>query len=397
MCYNGTISEEEKRLWSGKREGGERVPFRIIRDDITRVAADAIVNAANPRPVIGDGTDRAVYEAAGEERLLAARQAIGEIRPGQTAATGAFDLPAEYILHTVSSPWLDGKHGEEAILRSCYRTALTLAESLHCGSVAFPLLSAGAYGFPRELALETAVSEIRAFLEHSEMLVTLVVFDPASFALSAARLGEIEAFIDEHGVLSRTRREYGGVLNGPARRREAWRTDVRRPGPAPWDGRREARPSVDTAPADEAAAPSYACAAKPMEVDLQTTEAASSGLDEFLKARGESFQQRLFRLIDERGLDDVQVYKKANIDRKVFSRIRCKADYKPSKPTAVAFAIALELDLDTMTDLLARAEIALSPSSEFDLIITYFVTRRNYDIYEINEALFQYGQPLLGA
>lgn len=134
-----------------------------------------------------------------------------------------------------------------------------------------------------------------------------------------------------------------------------------------------------------------------MEVDLQTTEAASSGLDEFLKARGESFQQRLFRLIDERGLDDVQVYKKANIDRKVFSRIRCKADYKPSKPTAVAFAIALELDLDTMTDLLARAEIALSPSSEFDLIITYFVTRRNYDIYEINEALFQYGQPLLGA
>ena len=134
-----------------------------------------------------------------------------------------------------------------------------------------------------------------------------------------------------------------------------------------------------------------------MEVDLQTTEAASSGLDEFLKARGESFQQRLFRLIDERGLDDVQVYKKSNIDRKVFSRIRCKADYKPSKPTAVAFAIALELDLDTMTDLLARAEIALSPSSEFDLIITYFVTRRNYDIYEINEALFQYGQPLLGA
>lgn len=115
-----------------------------------------------------------------------------------------------------------------------------------------------------------------------------------------------------------------------------------------------------------------------------------------LDEAGETFQQRLFHLIDERGLDDVTVYKKANIDRKVFSRIRCKEDYRPSKKTAVAFAIALRLDLPGMMDLLQRAEIAFSPSSKFDLIITYFVSNGIYDIFEINAALFRYGQPLLG-
>lgn len=357
------------------------MPFQIIRNDITKVKADAIVNTANPKPRIGRGTDSAIYEAAGEDLLLAARREIGEIAPGQAAHTEAFGLKAKTIIHTVGPVWIDGEHGERETLRACYANSLGLADQLGCKSIAFPLIASGSYGFPKDEALHIALSEIQRFLLTHEMKVTIVVFDRRALELSESLVGGIEQYIDDHAAKllhDRERRE-----NGP---RELERRRVRRAG--------------QTVTLESACTPK----ASKEEADFDTALPASGilpdmegkSLDEVLGDAGESFQQRLLKLIDESGMDDVTVYKKANIDRKVFSRIRCKPDYKPKKKTAVAFAIALELDMPTMTDLLSRAGIAFSPSDTFDLIISYCVTHQIYDIFDINAALFKYGQPTLG-
>ena len=298
------------------------MPFQIIRNDITKVHADVIVNTANPQPRFGSGTDSAVYAAAGADKLLAERKKIGDIAPGQAAVTPAFALPATYIIHTVGPAWLDGQHGEQDILRACYENTLKLAAELNAASIAFPLIATGIYGFPKEAALNIALSEIGKFLLTHEMNVILVVLGQEALALSEQLVGAIDAYLDDQQVKT---------------------------------------------------------------------------LEQMLRNPGDTFRQRLFRLIDERGLDDVTVYKKANIDRKVFSRIRCKADYKPAKKTAVALAVALKLSQPEMLGLLACAGIALSPCDKFDLIITYCIKKGIYDIFEINAVLFQYGQPLLGA
>ena len=329
------------------------MPFQLIRQDITRVYADAIVNTANPKPVVGAGTDYAIYKAAGKAELLAARQAIGDIAPGQAVHTPAFRLHANYIIHTVGPVWTDGSHGEKDILRACYENALALADKLHCQSIAFPLIASGAYRFPKDEALNIALSEIGKFLLNHDMTVVLVVFDSAAFALSEQRMGEIRQFIDEHTVDSLHRAEsFEGTCTISA-------FDMR-------------------------------------ERRMVMNGAAPQNLGDILRSKGKTFQERLFELIDASGMDDVTVYKKANIDRKLFSHIRSHKNYKPKKKTAVAFAIALELDLPTTRDLLQRAEIAFSESNPFDLIIEYFITNRNYDIFEINAALFQYDQPTLG-
>ncbi len=365
------------------------MPFQIIRNDITKVKADAIVNTANPRPRIGAGTDSAIYEAAGEKALLEARAKIGDIAPGQAAVTEAFALDATYIIHTVGPVWLDGAHGEREILRSCYAASLALADSLRCESIAFPLIAAGTYGFPKGEALHIALSEIQRFLLNHDMRVTLVVFDRRALELSENLMGGIRQFIDDHTARAIHARERGAEEPRGARRwNRAFRERSQYAGAAP-----EA-PGFHNALSDEP----VEMASVPLPTPAAAAPAmAGKSLEDVLGSAGESFQQRLFQLIDESGMDDVTVYKKANIDRKIFSRIRCKPDYRPTKKTAVAFAIALQLDLPTMTDLLSRAEIAFSPSSTFDLIITYFVTNKNYDIFEINAALFKYGQPILGA
>ena len=376
------------RQTENTKSGVKHVPFQIIRNDITKVAADAIVNTANPRPRFAAGTDSAIYEAAGAEALLKAREKIGDIAPGQAAVTEAFALSARYIIHTVGPVWVDGAHGEKDILRSCYARSLALADDLGCESIAFPLIATGVYGFPKDEALHIALSEIQRFLLNHEMLVSLVVFDRRAVELSESLMGGIRQFIDDHTATQLRAREYRAAEPRGSRRRRNFPgrehslfngIDV---GAAQEDMR------VDAAFDSEAPELSMPMAAEPGMAGMR--------LEDVLDSAGESFQQRLFRLIDESGMDDVAVYKKANIDRKVFSRIRCKPDYRPTKKTAVAFAIALELDLPTMTDLLSRAEIAFSPSSTFDLIITYFVTNHIYDIFEINAALFKYGQPILG-
>lgn len=363
------------------------MPFQIIRNDITKVKADVMVNTANPRPVIGSGTDQAIYQAAGKRRLLAERKKIGDIAPGQAVSTRAFGLPAKHIIHTVGPVWMGGHDGERDVLRACYRNALLLAAELKAESIAFPLIATGSYGFPKDEALNIALAEIGSFLLTHDMNVILVVFDRKSFKLSGKLVGEINEYIDEHGVGLIQEKEYGSISSENRRERMPLLRNRRR---------------TDTM-ADASEDMSVLLGAPPMAAPMMSPNIApfmgieGKSLDEVLDHAGETFQQRLFRLIDESGMDDVTVYKKANIDRKVFSRIRCKEDYKPKKITAVAFAIALKLDLPTMLDLLSRAGIAFSPSNKFDLIITYFVTQKNYDIFEINAALFRYGQPILGA
>ena len=330
------------------------MPFQIIRNDITKVSADVIVNTANPHPVIGNGTDSAIYAAAGKERLLAEREKIGEIAPGECAVTPAFGLSAKYIIHTVGPAWIDGNHGEREILHSCYAKSLGKAAELKAESIAFPLIATGVYGFPKDEALNIALSEIGKFLLIHEMNVILVVFGSKTFELSAQLVGSIDEYIDEHQERALLETEYAGWTADDF---ERWRRNAQR----------------------------------------HPAETIPPNLDQMLDDAGDTFQQRLFKLIDASGMDDVTVYKKANIDRKVFSRIRCKKDYKPSKKTAVAFAVALELTMPEMLDLLSCAGIALSKSDKFDLIITYCVQNGIYDIFEINAVLFEYGQPLLGA
>jgi len=365
------------------------MPFQIIRNDITKVSADVIVNTANPHPVIGNGTDSAIYAAAGEKLLLAERKKIGEIARGECAVTPAFGLSAKYIIHTVGPIWEDGNHGEREILHSCYSKSLALAADLKAESIAFPLIATGVYGFPKDEALNIALSEIGKFLLTHEMEVILVVFDRKSFELSAELVHGIDEYIDEYGVGLAREAEYDGLWEDERSRimrqrryqelsnaMYAKETNV----PDIPDGM-AFEETIEKAPAE--AAPF---------MDLE-----GMSLDEVLGTAGKTFSQRLFELIDASGMDDVTVYKKANIDRKLFSSIRCKKDYKPKKKTAVAFAIALELDMPTMLDLLSRAGIAFSESNKFDLIIAYFVTNRIYDIFRIDAALFKYGQPTLGS
>lgn len=327
------------------------MPLKIIREDITRVHADAIVNTANPRPIIGRGTDMAVYLAAGAEEMLAERKKIGDIPPGQAAATGAYRLNARYVIHTVGPVWQGGGCRERETLGECYARSLALADSLKCKSAAFPLISAGIYGFPKDEALSVAFSEIGRFLLSHEMTVILAVFDRDAFEMSGRLFTDLEDLIGRREAAARPETGTGGHVPDGMRSAPAFR-------PA-----RGAAPFAD--------------------------------LEDALGAKEDTFAQRLFRLIDERGLDDVTVYKRANIDRKLFSGIRCKKNYHPKKKTAVALAIALELSMDETADLLARAGYALSPNDRFDVIVSHFISRRFYSIWEINATLFRYGEQTL--
>ena len=347
------------------------MPFKIIRNDITKVKADAIVNTANPFPVFGDGTDTAIYMAAGMVELLAEREKIGMIEPGHTEYTPAFQLHAKYIFHTVGPSWVDGKHGERKILRNCYRSALALADQLSCRSIAFPLLASGSYRFPKDEALQIALEEIQKFLFDHEMRVMLVVFDQEAFELSGKLVGQIEEYIDEHSVGRLHYQEYGEWYADRYVARTVGRTRLES-GTARREVSRTARTMMPAVPP------------KP------------KSLDDVLADAGDTFQQRLFHLIDESGMDDVTVYKKANISKALFSKIKCNVDYTPKKQTVIAFAIALHLDMDATQDLLACAGLTLSPSKKFDLIISYFITHHDYDIFKINATLFDYDQPLLG-
>lgn len=352
------------------------MPLNIIRNDITRVAADAIVNTANPYVAVGRGVDSAIYGAAGWEELLKERGKIGRMRPGHAAATPAFALDARYIIHTVGPAWQDGSHGELETLANCYRESLRIAGELHCESVAFPLISTGTYGFPKDKALQIAVSEISAFLFSHEMTVYLVVYDKEAFVISGKAFSDIQSFIDEADIVPPPVRDQKGSYK-PERRREERRS---------YD--------MDLCAANYASEPVYESLDE-FDIIEESAFLAENDLQEILDQPGESFQEMLFRIIDRKGMTDPEVYHKANIDRKLFSKIRSFKKYTPSKKTVLALAVALELNLDETVDLLQHAGLALNPSNRFDLIVGYCIAHKIYNVHVINTYLFDYDEPLL--
>ena len=340
------------------------MPFEIVRNDITRMAVDAIVNTANPKPVIGAGTDAMIHEAAGPE-LLKARQIIGSIEPGHAAITPAFGLQAKYVIHTVGPVWKGGSFGEAELLRLCYENSLALAVQSGCRSVAFPLISTGNYGFPKDEALQIAICVFSDFLREHEMQIYLVVFDRVSFRLSEKLFQGVESYIDENYV------DEFGIAEKDHRRRIRQRREMER----------------------------CECSAAWEEIHPCAPIAASRAmsLEDMLKQADAGFTETLLKLIDKTGKKDAEIYKKANLSKQHFSKIRNNPNYKPTKATAIALALALELDLEETKDLIGRAGFALTNSSKFDLIIRYFIENRNYNVVEINCVLFEHDQSLLGA
>ena len=336
------------------------MPFKIIRNDITKTEVDAIVNAANTSLLPGGGVCGAIFAAAGYDKLEAACRKIGHCDTGGAVITKGFDLPAKYIIHTPGPVYTDGHHNEEKLLYSCYKSSLELAKSKRVKSIAFPLISSGIYGYPKAEALRVATNAVMDFLENSEMNVYLVVYDKSAFEISSKLFSDVEEYIDEKLLspdeMRRRANEEGTSLDF----KQAYMTSVAMP-----------------------AAPSR--------------KSKQAGLDEIIRKMDASFSERLLQLIDESGMTDAQVYKRANVDRKLFSKIRNNREYKPSKITAAAFAIALRLNMDTARDLIEKAGYSLTHSNKFDIIIEYFIENENYNIFEINEVLFKFDQPLIGA
>ncbi len=380
------------------------MPFSIVRNDIARVHADVLVNAANTHLAEGGGVCGALFAAAGCEQMRAACDAIGGCPTGGAVATPAFNLPARWCVHAVGPIWRGGGHGEEAALRSCYQSMFACVVELSAHSVAYPLISAGIYGYPAEAALAVAREETRAFLaKHDDIEVTLVVFDRSAVRLGSALEQEIREYIDDEYVAqSPHARRRGAELEREAR----WAAGIVAPAaakPETADAESAARKvdlsafsftgDVAEESAPDGAAPRAYAAAAP----VSAAGAAPTELDDLLEHLDAGFSETLLALIDQRGLADAEVYHRANLSRQLFSKIRSNPAYRPTKPTAVALAMALELDVPATQDLLSRAGLTLSRTSKFDVIVRFFLERGIYDIYQLNEALFAYDQPLVGS
>ena len=330
------------------------MPFEIVRNDITKMKVDAIVNAANKSLLGGGGVDGCIHRAAGPE-LLEECKLLNGCETGSAKITKGYQLPCMYVIHAVGPRWIDGNHHEKELLESCYTTSLHLSMEYSCKSIAFPLISSGIYGYPKDQALRIAVEQIRKFLLDHEMMVYLVIFDRKAYEISDKLYSDIATYIDDRYVDEHS--------DSPSLQRVRFREFEN------------------------------ACL---KEESVPLSSANQKSITDWLEDIDESFSEMLLRKIDESGMSDAECYKKANIDRKLFSKIRTDKLYKPSKPTVLAFALALELSLEEMQDMLAKAGFALSHSSKFDLIIEYFVKQGNYNVYEINEALFAFDQSLIG-
>lgn len=335
------------------------MPLQIVRNDITKMKVDAIVNAANRTLLGGGGVDGCIHRAAGPE-LLAECAALGGCETGEAKLTRGYNLPCKYVIHTVGPVWHGGNAGEKEKLVSCYRSSLALAKANGCESVAFPLISSGIFGYPRDKALQIAVQCITEFVMENDISVYIVIFDRNSFQIGRKLFNDIAGYIDDKYVDEHT------------------------------DSRPRRLMRLKNSEADCCIMPSSIRQASAADESVRSLSEALSMIDE-------SFSQMLLRKIDELGMTDAQCYKKANIDRKLFSKIRSDVNYRPSKPTVIAFALALRLSLPEMKEMLMKAGFALSHSNKFDIIVEYFVEHGNYNVFEINEALFAFDQSLIGA
>ena len=420
------------------------MPLTIVRNDITKLEVDAIVNAANTQLLMGGGVCGAIFSAAGADKLQKVCDKLAPINTGDAVITKGFALRAKYVIHTAGPVYHGGTHNEESLLRACYRNALNLAGEHRCESIAFPIISSGIYGYPKAEALSVATGEIGRWLLENEMDVYLVVYDKEAFAIMQDLLNEVKSFIDENYV-DEKERLYGRVNRSDESTRLlaleadecAEMSDMTQ---FLFTGEYQAGQNVDNfsdnlhfqtaqpltkPPTEPIAKPPAQPLAKPPAKPLVKPPAQplaqqiaqqiaqppsrliakpsakriaypSAPLGDVVEKLDEPFSSTLLRLIDAKGKSDVEVYKRANLDRKLFSKIRTGRGYMPSKKTAVALAVSLELSLDETRDLLERAGFALSRSVVFDVIIEYFITRKRYDIFEINNVLFEYDQPLLG-
>lgn len=377
------------------------MPFSIVRDDISRVRADVLVNAANVRLAPGGGVCGALFSAAGFDEMRAACEAIGGCATGDAVATPAFNLPARWCVHAVGPIWRGGRAHEEELLRRCYRSAFARAVELGARSVAFPLISAGIYGFPVERALAIAREEVAAFLRHhDEVALTLVVFERAVVQMGNALVEQVQEYIDDEYVDSSSfmRRDTGEL-----ERELQWTEDASAP--------------LSVEMAEPVALPeclqeddaSIAASRPFVAANIRMPGAAMPGapsragatldaeIAQLVATLDAPFSTTLLALIDARGMTDAEVYHRANISRQLFSKIRGNESYRPSKQTVVALAIALELDMSATQDLLARAGFTLSKSSKFDVIVCFFIERSIYDLFQLNEVLFAYDLPLVGS
>jgi len=318
------------------------MPFLLFQGDITRLEVDAIVNATNRDLKQGGGVCGAIFKGAGASSMQKACDELSPIETGEVVITPAFKLPSKHVIHTVGPRWADGMENEEQLLASCYRNSLQLALEKGLESIAFPLISTGIYGYPKERAYKVAVSTILTFLDEHDLTVYLVLFEEIFFVDEELRRKKVAEYVRKNLT--------------------------------------ESEPVLDIL---YSMSPSRSYMAEPLEGIINEVE--------------ESFSQSLMRLIREKGLEEVEVYKGANIDRKHFSKIRSNDSYQPNKRTVIAFALALKLTAKETRALLEKAGYSLSHSYVFDIIIEYFIEQKQYDIFAINEVLFSYEQPLLGA
>lgn len=373
------------------------MPLKIIRNDITKMTVDAVVNAANNALKMGGGVCGAIFAAAGKDKLQEECDRIGRCDVGEAVITNGFNLPAKYIIHTVGPIWHGGSSGEADLLNHCYTNSLALAVKHKCQSIAFPLISSGIYGYPKDQALRIAISAISEFLLDHEITVYLVVYDKKAYTLSEKLFSAIEKYIDdnyveEHSDSKRSRYIERYEMQELHLEEEQYPHLEEEPFPSQSLRNNERFEMFRLNSVLEAESPHVFDAD-----ELVHAPKIKRSLEDVIKHLDESFSQMLLRLIDEKGWTDVETYKRANIDRKLFSKIRSSKRYNPSKGTAIAFAIALELSLDETHDLLGKAGYTLSHSNKFDVIIEYFIEEGNYNIHEINEALFAFDQVLLGS
>ena len=344
------------------------MPFKIERNDITKVKADAIVNTANMHPVVGGGTDTAIYNAAGKEKLLAARQLIGDIEPGQARETAAYNLNAKFIIHTVCVPWDGGNSNELDILSDCYRNSLQLALELNCKSIAFPLIGTGVFGIPHDDAVGIAESVTNKFLKDTgcNMKIKLVVFDSESYESSAQIAKKIQQYIDDNYVENAEVDEYGYTSE---ERREIDMIQIRR------------KRSLSEL--------QY----------LRNNPNHHSAKFEQLEDDSLSFVEKVFKYIDEKGLKDSALYGGTAgryFSKSILSEMRKNKEFKPGKNVCIIICLALKLNVNETIDLLGRAGYTLSRCIKGDLHIKSCIQNKRYNVISINLELKKEGyEPLL--